>query len=525
MARIGKYVVMGELGGQGLSTVHSTLDPVIGRQVAVKRVSKQGDAADVQAYLERLRLQAAAAGNLHHTNIVGMYEYGEDDAAAWLAMEMVQGKSLRQHLADGYRAVLEPLSQLVVQILEALEYAHGRGVVHGNVCAENVLVDASGEAKLIGFTGHGEEASDVVAAKALLAEMFGALPPGLEEQQTARGMLGRLRGASAPVGLADKARALRRAATGIAEPAPPPQKKPAVLFVDDEERVLHALSGLFEGQYQVESASNAEAALERLKARRFLVIVSDQRMPGMTGVELLRESRRLAPHSVRLLLTGYSDFDAIVASVNESEIFRFISKPWQQDELQATLAEAVDVAIAAEAAAAGGALRVPVAGNVLVVGDAAMARSIRELSAGGLHVLEAASDDAALEIVSHEDIGAVVCELDPRAREPEALLRVLKDAAPNTQLVVVAEAGDAELAIRLINEARIHRYLPKPANLLLLQQAVASALVRYSRLQNRPGLAGVEGAIRNAWTARARALLERLKALGGRLRITGNAAR
>ncbi|HEY5994028.1 MAG TPA: hypothetical protein VIU46_05440, partial [Gallionellaceae bacterium] len=59
---------------------------------------------------------------------------------------------------------------------------------------------------------------------------------------------------------------------------------------------------------------------------------------------------------------------------------------------------------------------------------------------------------------------------------------------PSGAAQLALAAGDAELAIRLINDARIHRYLPKPANLLLLQQAVASALVRYSRLQNRPGL-------------------------------------
>src|SRR6185436_12484517 len=129
-------------------------------------------------------------------------------------------------------------------------------------------------------------------------------------------------------------------------------RRPAVLFVDDEERVLNALGYLFRDSYEIETATSGAAALERLKARRFHVLVSDQRMPEMPGVELLRQAKGAAPGAVRLLLTGYSDLAAIVGSVNDGEVFRFVSKPWQEEDLRATLGEAVDVAIALEAAAA-----------------------------------------------------------------------------------------------------------------------------------------------------------------------------
>jgi serine/threonine-protein kinase len=505
MAKIGKYVVMGEVGRGGSCIVYSTLDPDVGRQVAVKTVAKALAQPDD---IPRLQREAQVGGKLNHSNIAAVYEYGEDSYAAWVAMEMVEAKSLAQHVAEGYRAPSDPLPDLVAEILEALEYAHARGVTHGDLRAENVLVGTTG-VKLIGFGAEGDVAADVRAAAAMLKGVFAEAPAVLDEPpQTARELLDSLRSKSKTT-----LNALRRAMKAAPAPLLAPRRLPAVLFVDDEERVLHALAALFQGTYEVHTAASGAEALELIKAKRFLVIVSDQRMPGMTGVELLREARTLAPAAVRLLLTGYSDFGAIVSSVNESEVFRYITKPWQQAELEATLGEAVEVAIAAEAAAAGGRHYERASGNVVVLGQPALARSVRELSLGALGVQEAYDDETVLDIVSHEDIGVVVSELRANIDEPEALLHVLKTASPHTQLVAISEVPDADLAIRLINEARIHRYLGKPVNLSLLQQAVVSGLQRYSRLEDAPGLGGTERAKRRRRTPRLRRLFNRVRSL------------
>jgi serine/threonine-protein kinase len=293
------------------------------------------------------------------------------------------------------------------------------------------------------------------------------------------------------------------------------RKLPAVLFVDDEERVLNALRGLFDGVYDVETATSAAAALERLAARRFLVVVSDQRMPGMSGVDLLREARLLAPATVRILLTGYSDLSAIVGSVNESEVFRFVTKPWKQEDLRATLDEAVSVGIALEAAQARGGARARSAASVLVVDDPALARAARELSRGSFEVLETAGVAASLDILAGTEVGALVCDVDTGA-DPGALLRVLKREAPQTQFVVTSAAADSELIIGLINEARIHRFLRKPVNLSLLEQALESALERYGRLNATPALARAESAQPAAETRESKSLLDRIRSLGGR---------
>jgi serine/threonine-protein kinase len=558
MARIGKYVVTGELGRGDMAVVHSALDPVIGRPVAVKLIRKaELDPAEAKGILNRFRQEAQSAGSLQHPNIVAIYEYGEDEATAWIAMELVLGKTLREHLAAGYRAGFGELPGVLAQVLEALVYSHGRGVIHGDIKPGNVLVSEMGVAKIsdFGFAHVGtpdymapeqlegraaDERSDLYAAALIVREVLGgaSLPAALdvvlakalakkpeERHASVREFLEALRGAFKPKGIAGNVGALRRAMKAQPDKASP-KRLPAVLFVDDEERVLSALSALFEGTFEVTTAPSGTAALERLRQKRFLVVVSDQRMPEMTGVEFLRQAKALAPNTVRLLLTGYSDLAAIVGSVNDSEVFRFVSKPWQQEELQATLGEAVSVAIALEAAEARGAAAPKSTAAVLVLGDAALARAARELSGGKFPVLEAAGSVAALEVLAQEEVGVLVCDLDTGSEDPAALLRVLKEQSPQTQLVVASAVSDSEQIIGLINEARIHRFLGKPVNLSLLQQALGSALARHARLLRTPGLARSERGKRGRDSAQARSFLERIKALGGRFaRAIGGAAR
>jgi serine/threonine-protein kinase len=246
------------------------------------------------------------------------------------------------------------------------------------------------------------------------------------------------------------------------------------------------------------------------------VLVSDQRMPEIPGVELLRQAKELAPRMVRLLLTGYSDLAAIVGSVNESEVFRFVSKPWQEEDLRATLAEAVDVAIALEAAAAAPAPALPADAAVLVLAEQSVARAARELGKGAYKLREAAGIDAALEVLAAEEVAALVCDLDIGAGDPAALLRILKKQSPQTQLIALSSASDSELIISLINEARIYRFLKKPVNYSLLQGALAAALGRYARLVDSPALLRSESARHGRQGYAERSILGRLKSLGGR---------
>jgi len=118
--------------------------------------------------------------------------------------------------------------------------------------------------------------------------------------------------------------------------------KARILFVDDEKRVLNAMRGLFRREYELFLANSGADAMSIIDDNDIDVIVADQRMPGMTGIEVLAKIKERSPRTVRILLTGYADPAAIQGSINEGEVFRFLSKPCPPSLLRETLGLAVD---------------------------------------------------------------------------------------------------------------------------------------------------------------------------------------
>ena len=115
-----------------------------------------------------------------------------------------------------------------------------------------------------------------------------------------------------------------------------------LLLVDDEPRVLDSLEALLASDYQVLRAQRADAAIELLLTNPIALIISDQRMPGMSGTELLARSSHVAPDTVRILLTGFTDPDALMESINAANIYHFITKPWDPKELTHTVRRGVE---------------------------------------------------------------------------------------------------------------------------------------------------------------------------------------
>jgi DNA-binding NtrC family response regulator len=120
----------------------------------------------------------------------------------------------------------------------------------------------------------------------------------------------------------------------------PQQGPPAVLLVDDEPEILHSLKGLLRREFDLHTAESGQQALEILREHPIQVIMTDQRMPEMTGAQLLSQVREVSPETVRIIFTGYADIKAVVDAVNEGQLYRYITKPWDPDELIATLTEA-----------------------------------------------------------------------------------------------------------------------------------------------------------------------------------------
>ncbi len=610
---IGKYEVHGVLGEGGMGVVYKGFDRAIARNVAIKAIAKAKlKPEEVKEVMGRFRHEAQAVGRLAHPRIIQIYDYGEDAQWAYIVMEMIQGKTLTQHLAAGDTYEVREAGEIVRQILDGIGHAHSAGVVHRDIKTSNILINSDGRIKISDFGIARTEASPLTLAGNVMGTLHYMAPeqfmggqidaradlyaigviayelltgrrpfagdaPLMMQQvlnqmpenpsrvnptltplvdrvlqqslakkpkdrfQNAREFSEALReavevnttlsGAAAAVykgdaviptdrfntaALMNAARLLAPAARtgpmgaagGETEFAAGDSairldksiKRARILFIDDEERILTALKSQFRERYHVFTTTEGEKALDFITRYQMHVIVSDQRMPNMVGVELLRRSREISPNSVRILLTGYSDLAAIVGSINDGEVYRFISKPWDNTDLQTIVAEAVTIALELADAkplavtssgkeGAAPALPARVEAGILVVDqDEELFRVVRELMGAQCPVLYAASADDALAAMQKSEIAVVVTDVDFGEGQLTAMLKLLKQENPQILAIVATQASDSELVIELINQAQIFRFLNKPVNVKLVRGHMLAALERYLAYKATPQL-------------------------------------
>ena len=271
-------------------------------------------------------------------------------------------------------------------------------------------------------------------------------------------------------------------------------RKARILFIDDEERILSALKSLFRDRYHVFTTTDCQKALDFVSKYDMHVIVSDQRMPEMLGVEFLRRSREISPNSVRILLTGYSDLAAIVGSMNDGEVYRFISKPWDNSELRTVMGEAVTIGLELASSKAEEA-SVPEqmdAGVMVIDKDEGMSRIVKELVGSTCPVAFASGVDEAIDVMQRQEIALVVTDVDFAQDQLTTMLKLLKQENPQILTIVVTSASDSELVIELINEAQVFRFLNKPVNVALMRTHIQAALKRYVSFKKAPALASTQ---------------------------------
>ncbi len=152
LPQIGKYQTRRVLGQGAMGTVYEAWDPDIERPVAIKTIRKDVvDAEAAQQYMARFRNEARAAGRLHHPNIVGVYEFGEQGALAYIAMEFVHGMNLHEHVSVKASFGFGELVALLSQLLDALSLAHSRGIVHRDIKPANLIVTRDAVLKVADF--------------------------------------------------------------------------------------------------------------------------------------------------------------------------------------------------------------------------------------------------------------------------------------------------------------------------------------------------------------------------------------
>lgn len=265
-----------------------------------------------------------------------------------------------------------------------------------------------------------------------------------------------------------------------------PDTKPRILLVDDEERILRSLGMLLRMHYQVFATSDGHEALDILRREKIHVLISDQRMPVMTGTELLRQAREIAPDTLRILLTGYADADAAVAAVNEGEIFRYINKPWGPKELRDTIAQAVGIAQSLEVAAdpePAGKERL----TCLVLDqDVETYNAVKDVLVPAHDVIWRRTVDGALDVLTSRQVAILVTELSLGDEDLSAMLKTLKREHPELLTIILTCFKDTSRLVELINQAQVYRYLPKPLRKGLLGRNIESTIARYRSLRAQP---------------------------------------
>ena len=269
-----------------------------------------------------------------------------------------------------------------------------------------------------------------------------------------------------------------------------------ILCIDDEPNIVRSLQWLLQKEFEVFTASNGQSALALVQQHDFDVVISDQRMPIMTGVEVLREVRRLSPRTMRILLTGYSDMQAILRSINESEVFRFINKPWNISELPGVVAQAVALA------------RTPppddyvselgedtpfAAANddrILVIDDdPETGRAVSEIVGNTVRVSYTGNLAEAVNILNSEAVSVIVAETRVGSIDATRLVRLMKSRHPEIVTVMLSDEADADAVTGLINQGQIYRFVPKPVRQGYLRLVLNSALRKHNSLTLDPQLA------------------------------------
>jgi eukaryotic-like serine/threonine-protein kinase len=636
--KIGKYEIHGELGQGAMGKVYKGFDPHISRWVAIKAIVKASLApVDLQHMISRFRHEARAVGKLIHPRIVQIYDYGEDEELAYIVMELVNGKSLHQFLANGANYSQSEIVEIIRPLLDALGYVHAEGVVHRDLKPSNILINNDGRIKICDFgiahteTSELTQLGDVLGSlhymspeqfigmsidarsdlysvgviayelltgkkpfdgnsvtvmqqviyqreatpssinPALTPEIDAVLAKALEKDPDKRfqtagefsqafvtalsagtGKTSMATGAAPisrpPPGLLNAARMINAQTPSAQTPytqtpnaqtpvnpasraddktelliktsdmqmpssaadleqvatATEPQaavdtaghfsdnraRQASILAVDDDERILNALKSLFRKSYNVFTTTSGIQALDFLKRHKIHVIISDQRMPIMPGVEVLRQARELSPSTVRILLTGYSDLASIVGSINDGEVYRFISKPWDNQDLQQTVSEAVTIAL--ELANTASATTAPLgrieAGVLVIDADEEIFRITKGVMDGLCPVLYAPDLDKAIAVMQQQEIAVVLADVGGGNDDMGAMIKLLKQENPQILTVVLTAASDSDLVIELINQAQIFRFLNKPVKVGLLKRHLHAALEQYVKYQKSPEL-------------------------------------
>jgi serine/threonine protein kinase len=149
---LGRYQIKGVLGKGAMGLVYDGLDPTLDRRVAIKTIlTRTLDEATAAQYSLRFKREVRAVARLNHPHIVQVYDYGTEGDLAYIVMEYIEGKELKDYFDAKHAFDLQTIFRLTIELLDALDFAHEAGVIHRDIKPANVMIDAGGHAKLADF--------------------------------------------------------------------------------------------------------------------------------------------------------------------------------------------------------------------------------------------------------------------------------------------------------------------------------------------------------------------------------------
>ena len=277
-------------------------------------------------------------------------------------------------------------------------------------------------------------------------------------------------------------------------------QKPKIAFIDDEPRILRSLKMHFRQSHDVFTTTDAAELMAYVSHHDVQVVISDQRMPDKQGTEVLRDIKEKSPNTIRILLTGYADLNAVIDSVNEGEIYRYITKPWQNDELKDVINKATEIAQQTQDIAAS------------VFGDTALSHSAYSNAAGKRHLLVLDDDEhvyqqikshfkgaytvswantleQAASLLQKKRFGVTIADATLNEENITPVVYALKNIQPDLMVLMLTEFKDAHMVIDLINKGQVYRCLPRPTNFSMMSISLDRAFDHHERLLQQPILA------------------------------------
>lgn len=273
-------------------------------------------------------------------------------------------------------------------------------------------------------------------------------------------------------------------------------QKPKIAFIDDEPRILRSLKMHFRQSHDVFITTDATELMEYVSQNEVQVVISDQRMPDKQGTEVLSDIKAASPNTIRILLTGYADLNAVMDSVNEGEIYRYITKPWQNDELKKIVNKATEIAQQTQEIMENDATQHRVDSgtvsnrNILVLDDdESIYQQIKSHFKSAYNVSWASNLEQAAMLLQKKRFGVTITDSTLNKENITPIVYALKNIQPDLMVLMLTEFKDAHMVIDLINKGQVYRCLPRPTNFSIMSISLDRAFDHHERLVQQPILA------------------------------------